>query len=247
MISSDPRLQTALASQGLTDFDSWWQLSVAWLEPPNRERGGWSGVGRWQLPLDADNVCELYVKRQQNHLRRTALAPFSGVPTFMMEYRYLTFLRQHGIKVPEVVYFGSRQTAEGDQAVLVTVALSADYQDFSQLCDAPQMLANGGLLEAVAKAIRQLHQTGVQHRALYPKHVFVARRDPDVAVAFIDLEKARNMPFPRWQAWRDLKQFLARMPDWTEDMQFHFYQVYTGRASGVMLKLGWWWLRRALK
>lgn len=216
-----------------------------WLEPPNLERGGWSGVGRWQFSLDTGTETTLFIKRQQNHMRRSIRAPITGVPTFMIEYHFLNYLSQHGIKVPQLVFFGTRNTIDGHQALLATIALEG-YQDFSHFCAATCITNEKGLLETVAKTIRQLHRTGVQHRALYPKHVFVATRESGYEVAFIDLEKARYMRLPSLQAWRDLRQFLSRLPDWTDEMRYRFYQSYTGRVSGVRLALGWWWLRRTL-
>ena len=47
----DPDSRTVFAANGLDGFDAFWRLPEDWFEPPNRRRGGWSGVSRHRLSL----------------------------------------------------------------------------------------------------------------------------------------------------------------------------------------------------
>ncbi len=247
-----------LQSQQLVSFEAWWHLPITWVEPPNLERGGWSGVGRWSLATADVSTApsEVFVKRQQNHTTRSWRYPWRGMPTFMVEYQMLKLLAARGIGVPEWIYFGardfdSRHQVSQRQAILVTRALSG-YQPFSSCCDVIFMMQQPALLSAVAVTLQRLHRLGVQHRAMYPKHVFV--RSPDTQgsgarsydIAFIDLEKAKFMFFPWMQGLRDLKQFLSRLPDWTPELQTRFYRAYAANRHPLIRRLGWWWLSRSL-
>lgn len=235
----------ATSNLPLDTFEAWWHLPIAWLEPPNLERGGWSGVGRWEIAAGNANTCVVYVKRQQNHTRFSWRYPLSGEPTFMVECRMLATLKQHGVHVPELVFFGARDTSDGRQAVLVTKALDG-FHPFSEDCSPDAMVANIPLLLAVSQAIQRLHQVGIQHRALYPKHIFIREHNGVFEVALIDLEKAKHMWFPAIQRFHDLKQFLRRVADWPEKLRYQFYQVYCGNMHPVLMQMGWWWLQRDL-
>lgn len=230
----------------MNHFDAWWQLAIAWLEPPNRERGGWSGVGRWQLQCSDSHSVELYVKRQQNHTRWSWRYPLRGLPTFMVEYEMLMYLRGHGVSVPDVVYAGVRDVQAGRQAILATQALQG-YEELTPYCTAAKMAAQPDLLVAVVKALQTLHAAGIQHRALYPKHLFVRRMSDAYEIAFIDLEKAKHMWLPAWQRLRDLRQFMSRLHDWPDSMLYQLYEAYIGEQGKFYHRCGWWWLRWGLK
>lgn len=248
--SPGAHLSQSLAVAGFSDFDSWWQQSLPWLEPPNEERGGWSGVSRYALKQAAEEPVQLYVKRQHNHTRRTWRHPWRGVPTFFVEYLALMQLQALGIPVPKVIYFGMRQHAGAQQAILVTQALdgyvSLDQLDPKQL--APSQLND--LAQQIGYTLRRLHAVGWQHRAMYPKHMFVAwpmstvdSAEPALC-ALIDLEKAR--PFYRlfWQPYTDLVPFFYRLQAWPHAWLTLIYAHYCGQSQGrISQKLGWWWIQ----
>lgn len=244
--TEDGRVRDALFAMHMDHFDAWWQLAIAWLEPPNRERGGWSGVGRWQLQCADSPSVELYVKRQQNHTRWSWRYPLRGLPTFMVEYEMLMYLRGHGVSVPDVVYAGVRDVQAGRQAILATQALQG-YEELTPYCTAANMAAQPNLLAAVAKALQTLHAAGIQHRALYPKHLFVRRVNDSYEIAFIDLEKAKHMWLQAWQRLRDLRQFMSRLQDWPDSMLYQLYEAYIGEQGKFYHRCGWWWLRWGLK
>lgn len=244
--TEDGRVRDALIAKHMDHFDAWWQLAIAWLEPPNRERGGWSGVGRWQLHFADSPSVELYVKRQQNHTRWSWRYPLRGLPTFMVEYEMLMYLRTQGVSVPDVVYAGVRDVQAGRQAILATQALQG-YEELTSYCTAANMAAQPDLLAAVSKALQTLHAAGIQHRALYPKHLFVRRMSGAYEIAFIDLEKAKHMWLPAWQRLRDLRQFMSRLHDWPDSLLYQLYVGYIGEQSKFYQRCGWLWLRWGLK
>lgn len=251
---SDAPLSQSIASAGFTDFDSWWRQPLPWLEPPNEERGGWSGVSLLTLKQPTGELSNLYVKRQHNHTRRTWRHPVRGVPTFMLEYHALMQLQALGIRVPKVIYFGMREQAGAQQAILVTQALEG-YVSLDQLH--PVQLTPTQLNELalqVGQTLRGLHAVGWQHRAMYPKHLFVAWPitatvdTPTPLCALIDLEKARTMYGLFWQQFTDLIPFFYRLNSWPQDWLKLIYAHYCGQPHGrIAQQLGWWWIQLQIK
>ncbi|HEY0562762.1 MAG TPA: lipopolysaccharide kinase InaA family protein [Methylophilus sp.] len=196
---------TLLQQHQLATFEQLWAHAIDWFETPNERRGGWSGVGR--LNLDAHNgaVTSLFVKKQQNHGRRTLLHPVVGEPTFRREFKRLQFLAQHQFTCPKVVMYGESQVNNQQRAVLVTEALT-DFVPLDVLMDtwflSASIAEKNSLMVRVATEIRRFHDLGLVHRALYPKHIFIklsgiklSGAQPEVAL--IDLEKARFS----WLGW----------------------------------------------
>ena len=80
-----PDWQAILAFNQLDNFDAFWQLEADWFEEPNHRRGGWSGVSRILLALPEGGEAAVFLKRQENHLRKTIAHPLKGIPTFRAE------------------------------------------------------------------------------------------------------------------------------------------------------------------
>jgi hypothetical protein len=195
----DPVYEAALRRHGLDTFEAWWTRDIAWFEAPNQRRGGWSGVGKLVLPLENLPALTLFVKKQQNHGRRTLCHPFAGEPTFRREYHRLQSLAKAGIPAPKVLMYAESPQVGNQRAILVTENLHG-FVDLEQLL--PSMLnqpqhARRQLLRVVARQIRRFHDLGWVHRALYPKHIFVRPDGTAPDVALIDLEKARQS-FGAW-------------------------------------------------
>lgn len=237
---------------GLVHFDAWWQLQLPWLEAPNEERGGWSGVSLLPLDSASDASHMLYVKRQQNHTRRTWRHPILGVPTFALEFEALKQLQALGIAVPHVVFFAASKEGNTQQAVLVTQAL-AGCVSLDQL--SPSMLdatEQARLAQLLGSSLRVFHRARWQHRAMYPKHIFV----PYVAsqgidrhcqqCAFIDLEKARPMWWPFVQQFTDLIPLFVRLQRgehaWSEAWLKSVYSHYCGKSATSWVHR-WAWSR----
>lgn len=180
-------------------FDYWWSLPGHWVEAPNQRRNGWSGVVR--AIVDGE---EVYIKRQCNHLYRSLRHPL-GSPTASREWHCLQRLAGLGIPAPKPLFHGTRRTAEGMQAVLVTSALSG-YHALDAL-PAGSASERRAVASAIGHALGHLHRARLQHSCLYGKHVMIRFDSTDLPqVALLDLEKMR-MRFTRRQAARhDLEQ-----------------------------------------
>ena len=202
----------------LADFDALWSLEIAWFEPPNQRRGGFSGVGKLLLQADDGKKFTFFVKKQQNHGRKSWAHPILGEPTFRREFHNLVFLQKHNIGVPSVVYYAENTFA--NQAILITEDLidfvPLDTINLSQL----QFVQQQHLVKKVATEIKRFHDAGLVHRALYPKHIFVknAQSPLDVApeVALIDLEKTRFSPLAWYRAYFDLAAFSRHAIGWDD-------------------------------
>lgn len=221
----NPNWQSALENQQFATFEQIWDSPIDWIDEPNRNRGGWSGVGCIQL-LNNDQPITLYVKKQQNHVSRSLRHPFKGEPTFAKEFKVIGYLNLRGVIVPQVVFFAQRSVKAGQQAILITENL-AGFQALDQINNTAMSLsAQRSLITKVAQAVRNMHGLGIQHRALYPKHVFVKSAGDTFEVGFIDLEKSRQMTFPWLQSISDLVTFNYRTADSSLRCRIYFLKKY---------------------
>lgn len=212
-------------------FQRWWDMRGEWVEEPNRRRAGESGVQRIR-PRDLQQPL-LYCKRQIGHLYRSPLHPF-GRPTVLRECHALQALRDLGVRVPELIYCGTRQQAGQWQALLVT----AELQGFVSLEDwygegMPGYygsVVQARMLDAVGRTLGHLHHARWQHGCCYPKHIFLRVHGQDdgaqVEVALLDLEKSRRRLRRHAAARHDLRQLRRHCvamsePDWQRLLTAH--------------------------
>lgn len=223
--------QQIFAQQQLANFDAIWACEIAWFEPPNERRGGWSGVGKLALPTTNGDELTVFVKKQQNHGRKSWRHPIAGEPTFRREFENLSFLAKHNIGAPQVVYYA--ENAASKQAILITENLAdfapLDSVNLSQLSQTQQQ----NLVQKVALETRRFHDAGMVHRALYPKHIFVKNADglqsaaPEIAL--IDLEKARISPLAWYRAYFDLTAFFRHAIAWSDAHKLLFIKTYLAK------------------
>ena len=219
--------QAIFAQNQLHDFDAIWAREIDWFEAPNERRGGWSGVGKLLLQSDNGQTLSVFVKKQQNHGRKSLRHPIVGEPTFRREFKNLTFLAMHNIGAPKVVYYAEKTATKQQQAILITL----DLVDFVPL-DSIHLsnlneLKQTQLLQTVAAEVKRFHNTGMVHRALYPKHIFV-KNAQNIATefAFIDLEKARFSPLSWYRADFDLAAFFRHVIGWSDAHKLLFIKTY---------------------
>ena len=170
-----------LAHNGLGDFDALWDLDVEWFEPPNERRGGWSGVARLELQWPDGRSEGVFLKRQENHLRRTLGHPLAGEPTFAGEMQNILLLERAGVPTLEPLYYGQRRANGRWRAILVTREL-AGFRPLNWWIEQWQTLgwsfsrpARRAVLVEAARVIQRLHRQGaLVHNALHPKHLFVS-------------------------------------------------------------------------
>ncbi len=220
--------QQLFTQHQLADFAAIWGRDIAWFEPPNERRGGFSGVGKLLLQVGHGKSFTFFVKKQQNHGRKSWAHPIIGEPTFRREFHNLTFLQKHNIGAPSVVYYAENTSA--NQAILITEDLTdfvpLDTIDLSQLQQAQQ----DDLVKKIATEIKRFHDAGMVHRALYPKHIFVKNAASTLGIApeiaLIDLEKARFSPLAWYRAYFDLAAFLRHTSSWEDGSKLLFIKSY---------------------
>ena len=221
-----PQFKQLLLQHQLANFDQLWQYKGDWFEPPNRERGGWSGVNFIELTDHAGMKHGFYLKRQLNHTRRTWLHPFAGEPTFVREFEILKHLSQHDVATPKLVFFESQQ----DKAILMTQALVGFTSVSDWLHNHPLIsVATQRLLaRALAATVKNMHQACVVHRSLYLKHLFIKEQNGDFKVALIDFEKSRISFLIAWLRFSDLITLHYRTPNWSAGNKLAFFRHYLG-------------------
>lgn len=227
-----PQHQATLALNKLTTFNAMWDVSVDWFEDPNERRGGWSGVGRMDLPTANDAKQGVFLKRQQNHNRKTWLHPIRGIPTFACEFKMMQLLASKKVPTLVAIFFGVHRQNDNQQAALMTEEL-AGFQSLEDATEAlfaskrPSLKQQRSLITQVAHTVGKLHRASVQHRSLYPKHLFVdkeGRRD----VVVIDLEKSRTKWLPVMRALYDLSTLNRHAKYWSNSARLYFYKQYFG-------------------
>ncbi len=220
--------QQLFAQHQLADFAAIWSREIAWFEPPNERRGGFSGVGKLLLQAVDGKSFTFFVKKQQNHGRKSWAHPIMGEPTFRREFHNLTFLQKHNIGAPKVVYYAESTSA--NQAILIT----EDLTDFVPLdtihLNQLQLAQQHNLVKKVATEIKRFHDAGMVHRALYPKHIFVKNAqstlDTTPEIALIDLEKARFSPLAWYRAYFDLAAFSRHAIGWDDGSKLLLIKSY---------------------
>jgi serine/threonine protein kinase len=224
------RYQQIFEQHQLDGFNQLWHKNIDWFEEPNRRRGGWSGVGQLTLKNKSDAL-SVFVKKQQNHGRRTFFHPLKGEPTFRREFKWLKFLHACQIKAPKVIFYGEQSIDNKHCVILATEALlgfeSLDVVTLRWQATAQQTRQQKKqLLDAIACTLRRFHQTGLVHRALYPKHIFIKNGDTYPEVALIDLEKARFSLFFLYRAYFDLSALNRHTTYWSKSERLYFFLHY---------------------
>jgi len=212
-----------LSEEGLQSFEDWWDKEAEWFEPPNQRRGGWSGVSRVEI---ADRV--VFLKRQENHVIRTLLNPFRGIPTFTREMENILTLQKAKVPALTPVYFAQRNINGCLRAILVTEALEGFVSLDKIVPSELAMSQRVALIKQVALVIKQLHQHKLVHNCLYPKHLFVRASESDFDVRLIDLEKARKRLRRHSAVFRDLDTLNRHCDKWSLSDRCRFLKSYFG-------------------
>ncbi len=230
-----PEWEHILRSNNLDDFDALWGLQADWFEPPNQRRGGWSGVVRIELDLPDGTKGAIFLKRQENHTRRTLRHPVFGEPTFAGEITNILLLRQAGVPTMEPVYYGQRKIDGKWRAILVTRELVGYrplhevMREWSEAGWGHAVATRRRLIPILASVVRRMHKQRLVHNALHPKHVFVRLGDDlETEVALIDLEKMRQTVSMRLAARRDLDSLNRRARLWGSSDRLRFLKSYLG-------------------
>lgn len=235
---STPEWDEILRFNSLDGFDALWQLQADWFEPPNRRRGGWSGVSRVELNKADGSTLAVFLKRQENHTRRTLRHPLRGEPTFAGEMKNILALQQAGVPTLEPLYYGQRNIDGKRRAILVTRELT-EFQSMHLVMD--EWIEKGwgqsaaerrNLIDTLAGIIRRMHGHRLAHNSLHPKHVFVRMvGNKNTEVRLIDLEKMRRALSSGRAARRDLDSLNRRSRVWSSTDRLRFLKSYLNVRS----------------
>ncbi len=228
-----PADRELLRSNKLETFSKLWQAELNWFEPPNYRRSGWSGAARYELRQENGETIGVFIKRQENHLRRTLQYP-QGCPTFRIEWQNLNKLTKYQVEVPRPLYYGEHYENGKPQAILITYELKG----FSALdewlrgdqCQGGNQHLRHDVLPAISDVVRRFHDHRFRHNSLYPKHIMLkVRQDGNLTatdVSLIDLEKSRRVFYPMGARIRDLDTLMRRCPEWTNHEKDLFLNYY---------------------
>ena len=211
-----PHWRQALQGCGLTTIEDWLALDRTLVDKPNRRGRGLSQVFS-AVVTDPDGIEKrVYIKHQRNYVRRSVRHPFRGQATLYQEYKAMMRCWQMGVPVVEPLFFSANNVSGDREAMLVSLG---------------RRLA---LIRDVAAAVRLLHEQGLAHQNLYPKHVFVAWSEllQRYDARFIDLERCR----PHYQHWRprvrDLESLARRTKGLSDRDKLRFLREYLAQPLG---------------
>jgi tRNA A-37 threonylcarbamoyl transferase component Bud32 len=140
-------------------------------------------------------------------------------------------LERSHIPAPKVVFYDEKTIESADCAILITKTL-LDYEPLDSITEdwfkqsAVTRAQKKTLLRHVAKSLRNFHKSGLVHRALYPKHIFVKNAGKQPKVALIDLEKARFRKVFWYCAYFDLSALHRHAEHWSHSDYMYFYLQY---------------------
>ncbi len=227
--------QAILEHNGLGSFEALWKLQADWFEPPNQRRGGWSGVCRIHLRTPSGGEESIFLKRQENHSRKTWRHLLSGEPTFRGEAHNLRLLNRNGVAAPQLVYYAEEQSPKGWRVILATrelrgyLPLDRLVQNWLQQGWAEHHAQRRKIIPQVAEVIRKLHQLRRAHNSLHAKHVFI--QEQSGAACLIDLEKMRRRINRRKAMLRDLDTLNRRTAAISRTDRLRFLLAYLQREK----------------
>jgi len=214
-----------LQANNLETFSKLWEVELNWFEPPNYRRSGWSGAARHELRRKNGEMVGVFIKRQENHKRKTLRYP-SGCPTFRIEWQNYKKLTNFQIGVPRLLYYGECEA----RAIIITYELDGFSPLDEWLRSNRDLQIRHAALPAITDAVRRFHDHRFRNNSLYPKHIMLkVRQDGDLNatdVRFIDLEKSRRVLFAVGARIRDLDTLLRRCPEWTSHEKDLFLSYY---------------------
>lgn len=228
-IAADNR--DVLERHGLDNFAALWNLKLKPVDEPNTGRGGWSSVYRLELDDANGHTRAFYLKRQQNYLGHSVYRPL-GEPTFAREFRTIQSFARKGVPALEPAFYEQRRGHEGWQAILLTRALD-NYRPLSDWFLGWRRLSREErrtLVLASAALVRALHNSGIIHNCLYPKHIFLKLDGDRAGARLIDLEKARYSLGLRDRS-RDLETLHRRSELPSRSERLRFMLAYFGKEQ----------------
>lgn len=232
-----PGWEIVLRQNGLESFEDIWNIDLPLHKPANYRRGGWSNVVRAELNTDSAEAASVFIKRQENHTRRTLRRPFTGQSTYQCELQNVQRFAKYGVPTVTPIYFAKRRIGGNLRAVMITEALKGfrSLDDMVREWEAngwPSCEVKRRIFESVARVLNVLHARRVQHSSLYPKHIFIQQSnlssdtESRPAVRLIDLESTRWRMIRRWAVCRDFDSLNRHAPRWSRTDRLRFLLSY---------------------
>ena len=216
-----------LISRGYSRFEDFWDLPHIFVDDINYRRGGWSGVSVLNLP-DDDSQRKYFIKRQVNQFRYSMRKPF-GALTFEHEVNAIKRNQKLGLPAIDLACWGVNKESRSTRGLLVTVDIGiASLEEFLvsyQLSPSLDML-----LYRCGEQLLEMHSNGIQHGALYPKHIFIDQQTGRINL--IDFERARKRSSVRKAITADLRQLLKHLkllPLEVTEILLHPYKLEHGK------------------
>ena len=226
-----------------THFKSLWNRNDPWFEEPNIGRrdskSAWSGVSR----ID-ENGQAFFLKKQENYFSYSVKPPFRQL-IVQKEFANIQLFKSLMIPCLDVVYFGIRKKSGKTQGILVTKALD-DYislhdieVQYKELHGSGQFRIKRAVIEKIAALIQKTHESGLMHRCLYPKHIYIDKiflktgeqKTKEPVCRFIDLESARKVSYNSKKQLRDLETLNRRLLKVGQRDKLYFLLKYLNKTS----------------
>jgi Lipopolysaccharide kinase (Kdo/WaaP) family len=232
-------------------FENLWNRNDPWFEEPNIGRRdskkAWSGVSRIQI---GDQF--YFLKKQENYFTYSVKPPLRQL-IVQKEYTNIKLFESFKIPCLDIVYFGINKDSGSlfgkSQGILITKALD-NYVSLNEAqdkywatpeseTDSEQLSIKKAVIEQIASLVSKTHRSGLMHRCLYPKHIYIdkdfcktgRKKTNEPVCRFIDLESARKVPYRSRRQLRDLETLNRRSPGTSSNDKLYFFLKYLNKTS----------------
>lgn len=180
-----------------------------------------------------DSQQNYYVKRQVNQFRYSLSVPL-GALTF--EHEALAIRRNLTLGLPavEIACWGVRKKPGSTMGVLVTPEIDS--------CSLESILATqrftpalGILLYRCGEQLLEMHSHGLQHGALYPKHIHLDQQTG--IIKLIDFERTRKRSSAHKAIRSDFRQLLKHLRTVPSEVSEMLLGPYQSRYSKLISDL----------
>ncbi len=236
----NPGWEVILDNMGIMTFEDWWNQRDETVEPANKKPGNskaWSKVSILKTPCGKT----IFPKRQENFHPNNLIQKWLKQLTFEREYRNYLKIKAAGVPTYDLICFHSRKCQSDRQAIFVCEGLDG----FSALTELmpiwqrdgwPDVKSRERLLNVLVEMILHMHQSGILHNALSPRHLFfnIPKAEPysfpeKIEMCLIDFERLKDLKSGSDQAiQRDLFSLNRRCVGWPDRDRIRVLRKYLG-------------------
>lgn len=169
--------KTTLDAMGLKSFDDWWTAEGERAEKANTVPGKpdtWSHVTILKTPEGKS----LFLKRQQDFHPNNIIQKWQKQLTFTREYESYQKIKSANVPTYDLICYDTRKHDGHHHAIYVAEGLD-DYISLYDLINEwntqgwPDRQARRKFLQPLVQTTRHMHQHGILHNALNPRHIYV--------------------------------------------------------------------------